>query len=380
MLVHIVPTVPPAVNGLADYCFRLWEFWPQPRPDWTCLAPKFPDDAARLWPEAHLRPFELSGTGLYEALDQLGPGTVVLHYVGYAYHSKGCPVWLPAALRRWKRKHGSKARLIVMFHELYAKGSIRKSSFWLSPIARNIASQLAQLSDSWCTSCARYANLLQTELKAVPAKGLVLPVGANILPSGNVDFRKSWPLEHGARLKAVIFGLPQTRIWTLIAHKALLRHMIQNDLLESITMLGLAPEHPKLLSEEAELRAWIGGGAVWRESFGLPTGAISQFLLTQDVGLVANELDILSKSGVYAALTVHGVVTIAKQDAGTNSTPLSGQPYPALLNLDSEPQVLASLLADPGEIQRMRHDIESAALETLSWHAISSAWSALAGT
>jgi hypothetical protein len=59
---------------------------------------------------------------------------------------------------------------------------------------------------------------------------------------------------------------------------------------------------------------------------------------------------------------------------------LSGQPYPALLNLDSEPQVLASLLADPGEIQRMRHDIESAALETLSWHAISSAWSALAGT
>lgn len=40
--VHIVPAVPPAFNGFFDYCYKLWQHWPQPRPAWCALAPNVP--------------------------------------------------------------------------------------------------------------------------------------------------------------------------------------------------------------------------------------------------------------------------------------------------------------------------------------------------
>src|SRR5690349_17779348 len=63
----------------------------------------------------------------------------ILHYVNYGYGQRGTPLWLPATLSRVK---GS-GKLITIFHELYATGSIRQSAFWLQPIQKRIVRAIA---------------------------------------------------------------------------------------------------------------------------------------------------------------------------------------------------------------------------------------------
>jgi hypothetical protein len=68
----------------------------------------------------------------------------VLHYVNYGYGWRGAPLWLPPELRRLRR--GGGARLVTIFHELYASGSWRQSAFWLRPLQIHTARQIAALS------------------------------------------------------------------------------------------------------------------------------------------------------------------------------------------------------------------------------------------
>jgi hypothetical protein len=70
---------------------------------------------------------------------------IVLHYVNYGYSRKGVPFWLPPNLRRLQQASG--AKLITVFHELYASGSWRQSAFWLRPLQMRVARSVALLSD-----------------------------------------------------------------------------------------------------------------------------------------------------------------------------------------------------------------------------------------
>lgn len=69
---------------------------------------------------------------------------IILHYVNYGYSRRGIPLWLPETLSRIK---GS-GRLLTIFHELYATGSIRQSAFWLQPVQKRIVSAIAGISDT----------------------------------------------------------------------------------------------------------------------------------------------------------------------------------------------------------------------------------------
>jgi hypothetical protein len=80
-----------------------------------------------------------------------GPMTVLLHYVNYGYANRGCPFWLVAGLEAWKRTKPH-ARLVTMFHELYAFGPPWRSSFWLTPLQRQLARSLRDISDAVVTN------------------------------------------------------------------------------------------------------------------------------------------------------------------------------------------------------------------------------------
>ncbi|MEO6971389.1 MAG: hypothetical protein ABI217_10890 [Chthoniobacterales bacterium] len=69
---------------------------------------------------------------------------IVLHYVNYGYGWRGAPLWLPPVLRRLQRASG--ARLVTIFHELYASGSWRQSAFWLRPLQMRTARRIAAMS------------------------------------------------------------------------------------------------------------------------------------------------------------------------------------------------------------------------------------------
>jgi len=62
-------------------------------------------------------------------------------------------------LQRWRTASINRL-LVTMFHEVYATGPPWASSFWLSPLQRNLAARLAQMSDHCLTSRQGYAKLL----------------------------------------------------------------------------------------------------------------------------------------------------------------------------------------------------------------------------
>ncbi len=374
MLVHIVPAVPPIPNGLGDYCYKLWEHWPAPRPEWSCLAPKVSEDSRRAWPEVGLSPFGLSRAGLRDALGEAKASAVVLHYVGYGYHPKGCPVWLPQALGDWKRATGGP--LTVMFHELYSKGRPWQTSFWLAPVAKKIVADLAAISDRWVTSCPEYEAGLTAVAGSRPGKGALIPIGANIAPVSEADFGRPWPLAAGRKLKIVIFGLPNTRLWALQAHRNLLARLCEADLVESILLLGKSDGNGKADQETRQIQNQIGHAALWSESGDLTPRRLSETLLSQDIGLVANWPGVLTKSLAYANLCAHGVVPVASLRPGKTASASA----PCLRNDDVAPDVCLGQLRDEGAVRTLKEEMRQITRGALGWDSITARWVEVTGT
>src|SRR5262245_42265036 len=111
-IVHLVPRLGAASNGVADYARAL---------------------AAALDSQHRIRSQIIESrsaaalAGPLERCDRL-----LLHYVNYGYSPRGCPFWLVRGLSGWRRQR-PQARLLTVFHELYALNAPWRSSFWLSP-------------------------------------------------------------------------------------------------------------------------------------------------------------------------------------------------------------------------------------------------------
>lgn len=369
MLVHIVPTVPPAVNGLGDYCYKLWEHWPEPKPEWLCLAADVPAEQ-RESSGLRVSTFTLSRRGLLAALEEAKAETIVLHYVGHAYHAKGCPLWLPQALRTWKARRPA-TRLIVMFHELYfAPGRPWQTSFWLSPLSHKIMVDLANLANSWVTSSVPAQVKLSSEAKAKPDKGTLIPVGSNVPIAGNPVLIKLWPLCSGGRLKIVVFGLPATRAVALQKHATLLKQLLERSLVESITLVGKSSGNQ---NEEA-LVAGFGHEKLWRREYNLSPEGISDVLINQDVGLVATQPNLLTKSGVYAALCAHGIIPLVKEVLGANESIV-----PMFLVADTCTNDVIEHLSNEQEISDLKQNLRQTNNNFLSWRTIACQWTHVVG-
>ena len=376
-LVHIVPAVPPAFNGLSDYCYKLWQHWPTPRPDWTCLAAQIPPGAHEAWPQVRIASFELSKRGLLSELQRSHADCVVLHYVGYAYNRKGAPLWLPAALRAWKQR--SNSPLCVMFHELWAQGSPRQSAFWLQPLTRGVVRQLANLADSWITSSELAAWTLVERAGAEAAHGHIVPIGSAIEPVNPIAWERSWPLEasDNNKIRLAIFGLPFNRSSVLRVHQALIELLVADDLLESVAMIGKAGT-PHELQREKELREQIAPAALWRDYHDLAPTDISPVLQEQHAALTHYSPELLTKSSVYAAFCLHGLITICQKTPPMMKRPTDSQnlgfvaPHLAS-NAGCAPETKRKL-QDQSYIAALRRETQAAAHHQLSWSRIVEVW------
>lgn len=103
------------------------------------------------------------------------PAVFLLHYVNYGYGSRGVPLWLPRVLRRLEQRKG--CRLVTIFHELYSAGSWRRSAFWLCPLQKRIARELARLSSVSVVSNEPQGKQLAQLMPS--AKILLQPVPSN---------------------------------------------------------------------------------------------------------------------------------------------------------------------------------------------------------
>lgn len=364
-IIHIVPSMPPEINGLGDYAHQLWRYWPEPRPEWHIAGSRVPEGAQQAWPEVQIHRFQLNEKSLAGVLANVRAEVAILHYVGYAYARRGAPMWMPVALADWKR--GTGANLVVMFHELYATGPPWRSEFWMKPLQRRIVTQLLGLADRWICSCRRQRQILVEELRADPSLGALIPIGSNIDPIRSPEWARPWPLSIGKKLRIVAFGQGITRLRSLRAHQNLLRELCRRDLVESVLLLGKSEGAGPVNSEIDRLVKKIGCGALCQESYDVSSAAISEQLLDRHLGLLSNPYGILTKSGVFAAYCSHGVISLIPGSGYASNDPF-------ISNFDSRPNECAQALTGPEARRSLEatRDFSSG----LSWRSIASAWKA----
>lgn len=331
---HIVPSIPPAFNGLGDYCYQLWKHWPTPRPEWHVAAAEIPEGAREAWPEVKIHGFEPNADSLKQTLLSSGASKVILHYVGYGYEPRGVPTWLPKALEDWKKASGGK--LVVMFHELYATGPPWKSEFWLCLTQKRIAGQLAKLADRWITSCPRYMRVLVDILGAKSDQGEMIPVGSNIEPVEEPDWNCPWPIKTGQKLVVAIFGMPITRWRAANKHQGALKVLASQEAVGEIRLIGRSDSD---LARKNQVEAWIKVSAPTASvthHYDLPRDGVSKALSGCHLGLIENPYSILYKSGSYAAYAVHALLPLIPEEKDTPpGLYFTGVPDPSLRDLSS---------------------------------------------
>lgn len=183
------------------------------------------------------------------------------------------------------------------FHEVYPYHAKPPwtSSFWLSPLQRQLAAKLLRLSDHALTSKQSYATLLR---RLAPDHST--PIGCLPIFS-NVGEPKTLP-PHGQRCRRlIVFGHPNSRRLAYQRDRPLLERTCQALAITEICDVGV----PINLS-----RAPIAG--VVPQVYGvLPAPALSALLLDAIAGFISFIApDYLAKSGVFAAYAAHGLTPI----------------------------------------------------------------------
>jgi len=304
-IISIVPRLPPAVDGLGDYGLNLAR---QLRQDFGLVSDFIVGDPNWVG-EASVEGFAVKQVAMQSSaalLDVLpseshSSATVLLHYVGYGYAKRGCPVWLVEGLERW-REAGSNRCLVTMFHEIYAFGPIWTSQFWTSPLQKNLAARLAFRSDHCFTSKQGYAEILYRLSRGKHAKIPALPVFSNV---GEPDYVP--PLVERSR-RLVVFGGcgPRSRVYQR-SHLAL--EQTCRDLeIEEIVDIG-----PSLGFEIQP----VNGTLV--TCLGVKTGQETSSLLSSSVvGFFDYPAEFLAKSTIFAAYCAHRVIPVGVFYEGLN--------------------------------------------------------------
>ena len=169
-LLQIVPSLTADGGGVSDYA-RLLALRLQERHDITSTFVS----AAPVEASTAIEGLKVLGPLPEVAKTIAAPEALLLHYVNYGYHPRGVPTRLPAVLRRLKERGG--ARLVSVFHEVYATSSWRRSAFWLGALQKQIARSIAELSEVAILSNETQAGQLQ---RLAPTTRIVLqPVMSN---------------------------------------------------------------------------------------------------------------------------------------------------------------------------------------------------------
>ncbi|MCL1470620.1 glycosyltransferase family 4 protein [Argonema antarcticum] len=296
-IISIVSGLPPTIDGVGDHALNLAR---QLRVDFGIETHFVVGDPS--WAGAkEIEGFPInkvavrSVANLLSVLDgncQRSP-TILLHYVGYGYAKRGCPFWLVNGLEKWRRASSDRT-LVTMFHELYATGPIWASSFWLSPLQKNLAVRLARLSDRCITSEQRYAQILY---QFNSGKHIQIP---NLPVFSNIGEPEQVPQLITRLPRLVVFGGSSNRRRVYQRSFIALERICQELGIEEI--LDVGP------STGLDISAVNGIPVVAMGKRAAPE--ISKLLLSSIVGFFDYNTEYLAKSTIFAAYCAHGLIPV----------------------------------------------------------------------
>ncbi|MEC4806243.1 MAG: glycosyltransferase family 1 protein [Jaaginema sp. PMC 1080.18] len=289
-VIQIVPTLPPIVDGLGDYALNLARQLRQSQIETEFIVgdPEWQGDRCEDFKATVLT--RRSASDLLALLPRDRP--ILLHYSGYGYAKRGVPQWLISALQQRRENH-----LVTMFHEVYTydRGPFWSSSFWLSPLQKQLAKQLIQRSDRLVTNRESYAQLIQ-QLSPQPHLNVtVLPVFSNL---GEPKVLK--PLQQRQR-RLIILGHRNTRQRTYTQYSEQLQQACQALNITQIYDIG------KPLEEDIQS---ISPCPVIKMGV-TPATQISEIMQDAIAGFLSfPPPEYLGKSSIFAAYCAHGLIPI----------------------------------------------------------------------
>lgn len=233
------------------------------------------------------------------------PGDVwILQVSIYGFDRKGVPLWLPAFVRKAKRRG---LRLIVYFHELWVLVAPRMSTaFWLAPLQRAICEQLVELADY------AFFNTDFTHawgVKMIGDRAIYSPTFSNVGEPGNVN---AW---HERGNTAVVFGSPKARREVYDAMTPILAEQLASGGIERVIDIGAQGEWLDNVAGALKPHAFEMAGPLAAED-------VSTKLRQAKWGLFNTPWGQASKSGVFAAYATHGVAPVSIfDDAGAYPVP-----------------------------------------------------------
>ena len=298
-IIHITPELPPTVGGIADYTAiltqRLVEVSDGILEPVLVRAGKASDELPNVDFEYVDHGDTYSAEALCATIEQLsseasGSAVVLLQYSGYGYAPRGAPLWLLRALQQVCREEG--VPLITMFHELYATGPPWTSAFWLSPVQRYVAAQLAWLSSVVVTNRVDSATWLRRYVSSeTPVR--VQPVFSNVGEPEHVpswDEREPYAVVFGGTGKNALYSQYGEHVARVL------------DLLEVPELVDIGPKPDKSLLES------IGYDRITVKGF-LSIKEIQGYLKNAKAGFVCRNPEAFTKSGSLAAYAAHGIPT-----------------------------------------------------------------------
>ncbi|MEH2160651.1 MAG: glycosyltransferase family 1 protein [Nostoc sp.] len=301
----IVPRLLPAIDGVGDYALNLAK---QMRQDFGLVSDFVIGDPN--WSGAAFvdgfvikQVTERSSAALLELLPnyQRSISNVLLHYVGYGYAKRGCPVWLVEGLESW-RKTANFQNLVTMFHEIYAFNSIWTSQFWTSPLQRNLATRLVRLSDQCLTSRQGYAEIIMKLGQGKHPKVPTLPIFSNVGEPKNLTSLSERPR------RLVIFGSSGVRSRVYQHSQLALQRTCLELEIETILDIG-TPLNFKIKPINNIPVICLGVKSAEE---------VSTLLLNSVTGFLNYPTEFLAKSGVFAAYCAHRLLPIGTWYKGQN--------------------------------------------------------------
>ena len=291
-IAQLVPYLPPRISGVGDFAIALSAKLKAHHDVDTTFFVAHPETGAR--PANGSTILELPSRKPAEVARAIAaekPASVLLHYSGYGYQTRGVPLWLLAALRHLRADH-PRIGVLVYFHELRATGRPWQSSFWLSPLQSHIAKELLCLADAAITT-SEIARRWLRERAPEPKPVFFHPVLSNV---GEPLQVQAFPERRRA---AVVWGSREQKARIYAAPDALLAFLRTHGI-ETLDDIGASGEVPPRIREAVRVQC---RGV-------LPSGELGAVLADSRFGLMNYRPDLVTKSGIHAALCAHGATPV----------------------------------------------------------------------
>ncbi|MCH6257385.1 glycosyltransferase family 4 protein [Puniceicoccaceae bacterium K14] len=286
-IAQVVPYLPPKISGVGDYAVLLAKELAKVHGLHSTFICANPNEGQLNCEGFPVIPLVACSDEEFSSI-LMKTDTVLVHYVGYGFQKRGCPIWLVNGLLKWRKKCRN-VNLITMFHELYATGPIWSSAFWTNVIQKRICRRIASICDGVITNRAASRFYLDRHCSC---NSQVLPVFSNV---GEAPLFV--PFNERNSEMVIFGGGPNFR--DLAGEKfSLIQELIDFWKIEKIVIIGNGNLGLANLSISIEV-AGI-----------LDSMSIHSILSKARFGLLTYFPGYMGKSGIFASYCAHGLAPV----------------------------------------------------------------------